>query len=71
VLTQFVSPDEGHDVLKTCRELKINKNKKQKNKYIVKNRASRWLFTKNVMHVRRNDGEGSLVIHDLTLCQGN
>jgi len=23
VLTQFVSPDDEHDVLKTCRELKI------------------------------------------------
>ena len=24
VLTQFVSPDDEHDVLETCRELKIN-----------------------------------------------
>jgi len=24
----------------------------------------------NVMHVRRNDGEGSLVIHDLNPCEG-
>jgi len=23
VLTQFVSPDDGHDVLEACRELKI------------------------------------------------
>jgi len=26
VLTQFVSPDDGHDVLETCRELKIKIN---------------------------------------------
>ena len=26
VLTQFVSPDDEHDVLKTCRKLKININ---------------------------------------------
>ena len=32
VLIQFVSPDDEHDVLETCREL---------------NRASRWSFTKN------------------------
>ena len=42
-MTQFVSPDDEHDVLETCRELKI----KNKNKYIVKNCASRWSFTKN------------------------
>jgi hypothetical protein len=40
VLTQFVSPDDKHDVLETCRV-------KNKNKYIVKNCASRWSFTKN------------------------
>jgi hypothetical protein len=26
VLTQFVSPDDKHDVLETCRELKIKIN---------------------------------------------
>jgi hypothetical protein len=26
VLTQFVSPDDEHDVLQTCRELKIKKH---------------------------------------------
>ena len=41
VLTQFVSPDDEHDVLETCRELK------NKNKYTEKNCASRWPFTKN------------------------
>jgi len=41
VLTQFVSLDDEHDVLETCRELKII------NKYIEKNCASRWSFTKN------------------------
>ena len=40
VLTQFVSPDDEHDVLETCRELK-------KIKYIEKNCASRWSFTEN------------------------
>jgi hypothetical protein len=42
VLTQFVSPDDEHDVLETCRDLKIKRTK-----YIVKNCASRWSFTKN------------------------
>ena len=51
VLTQFVSPDDEHDVLETCRV----KNK-SKNKYIVKNCASRWSFTKNhnMMHGEQN-----------------
>jgi hypothetical protein len=51
VLIQFVSPDDEHDVLETCRFK--NKNK---NKYIVKNGASRWSFTKNhnVMHCQQN-----------------
>ena len=31
VLTQFVSPDDEHDVLETCRELKV------KNKYVERN----------------------------------
>jgi len=39
VLTQFVSPDDEHDVLETRRELKINTYKG-----IC---ASRWSFTKN------------------------
>jgi len=30
VLTQFVSPDDEHDVLKTCRELKIKINTKKR-----------------------------------------
>jgi hypothetical protein len=29
VLTQFVSPDDEHDVLKTCRELKIEIHSKE------------------------------------------
>ena len=41
VLTQFVSPDDEHDVLEICRELKIKK------KHIEKNCALRWSFTKN------------------------
>jgi uncharacterized protein YlaI len=51
VLTQFVSPDDEHDVLETCRVK--NKNK---NKYIAKNCASRWSFTKNhnMMHGQQN-----------------
>jgi hypothetical protein len=40
-LAQFVSPDDEHDVLETCRELK------NKDKYIEKNCASLWSFTKN------------------------
>jgi len=49
-LTQFLSPDDEHDVLETCRELK------NINKYIEKNYASRWLFTKNhyMMHGQQN-----------------
>jgi len=42
VLTQFLSPDDEHDVLEICRELK------NKDKHIEKNCASRWSFTKNV-----------------------
>ena len=42
VLTQFVSPDDEHDVLETCRELKID---------TLKNCASRWSFTKNQVGV--------------------
>jgi hypothetical protein len=45
VLTKFVSPDDEHDVLETCRV-------KNKNKNIVKNCASRWSFTKNHFIVR-------------------
>jgi hypothetical protein len=41
VLTQFVSPDDEHDVLEACRELKIKINT------LVKNCAARWSFTKN------------------------
>ena len=40
VLTQFVSPDDEHDVLETCRELEIKLNYR-------KNCASRWSFIKN------------------------
>ena len=45
VLTQFVSPDDEHDVLETYRVKNINK-------YIEKNCVSRWSFTKNryMMH---------------------
>jgi len=44
VLTQFVSPDDQHDVLENI------------NKYIEKNCASRWSFTKNhhMMHCEQN-----------------
>jgi hypothetical protein len=50
VLTQFVSPDDEHDVLETCRELK------NINKHIEKNCASRWSFTTNhyMMHGQQN-----------------
>ena len=41
-LTQFVSPDDEHDLLETCRELKININT---NKWIC---ASCWSFTKSL-----------------------
>jgi hypothetical protein len=41
VLTQFLSPDDEHDVLETCRQLKIKINTY---KGIC---ASRWSFTKN------------------------
>jgi len=49
-LSQFVSPDDEHDVLETCRELK------NKNKHIEKNCASHWSFTKNhyMMHSQQN-----------------
>ena len=50
VLTQFVSPDDEHDVLETCRELKIKIN-------IQKGiSAPRWSFTKNhyMMHGQQN-----------------
>jgi hypothetical protein len=51
VLTQFVSPDDEHDVLETCRV-----KYKNKNKYMIKNCASRWSFTKNhnMMHGEQN-----------------
>jgi hypothetical protein len=41
VLTQFVSPDDGHEVLETCRELKIKK-------YIHRKE-----FVRNVCHLPR------------------
>ena len=41
VLTQFVFPDDEHNVLETCRELK------NKNEHMERNCASRWSFTKN------------------------
>jgi hypothetical protein len=46
----FVSSDDQHDVLETCRELK------NKNKYTVKNCASRCSFTKNhnMIHGQQN-----------------
>jgi hypothetical protein len=44
VLTQFVSPDDEQDVLETCTVI-------NKNKYIEKNCASRWSFTKNAVYV--------------------
>ena len=49
VLTQFVSPGDKHDVLETCRVI-------NKHKYIEKNCASRWSFTKNIymMHGQQN-----------------
>ena len=49
VLTQFVSPDDEHDVLETCRV-------KNKNKYVENNCASCWSFSKNryMMHGQQN-----------------
>jgi hypothetical protein len=47
VLTQFVSPDDEHDVLENCRVKNINK-------YIEKNCASRWSFNKNRGEVAKN-----------------
>jgi hypothetical protein len=49
VFIQFVSPDDEHDVLETWRV-------KNKNKYIEKNCASRWSFTKYhyMMHGQQN-----------------
>jgi hypothetical protein len=49
VLTHFVSPDDAHDVLETCRELKIKINTE-------KNCVSHWSFTKNhyMMHGQQN-----------------
>jgi hypothetical protein len=41
VLTQFFSPDDEHDVLETCRELKIKVNTQKEMC------ASCWSFTKN------------------------
>ena len=48
-MTQFVSPDDEHDVIETCRVKNINK-------YIEKNCASRWSFTTNhyMMHGQQN-----------------
>jgi hypothetical protein len=48
-LTQFVSPDDEHDVLETCRAKNINK-------HIEKNCVSRWSFTKHhyMMHSQQN-----------------
>ena len=50
VLTQFVPPDDEHDVLETCRELKI---KIHTQKEIC---ASYWSFNKNryMMHGQQN-----------------
>jgi hypothetical protein len=49
VLTQFISPDDDHDVHETCRELNIKIN-------TYKEFASRWSFTKNhnTMHGQQN-----------------
>ena len=49
-MTQFVAPDDEHDVLETCRELQIKINTQ---KGIC---ASRWSFTKNhyVIHGQQN-----------------
>jgi hypothetical protein len=41
VLIQFASPDDEHDVPESFRDLNI------KNRYMIKNCASRWSFTKN------------------------
>ena len=48
-MKQFVSPDDEHDVLETCRV-------KNKNKHIEKNCVSRWSSTKNhyMMHGQQN-----------------
>jgi hypothetical protein len=59
-LTQFVSPDDEHDVLETCRELKIKINTQ---KGIC---ASRWSFTKKhyMMHGQQNVKFSRLELHD-------
>jgi hypothetical protein len=49
-LTKFVTPDDEHDVLETCRELKIKINTYKGNC------VSRWSFIKNhyIMHGQQN-----------------
>ena len=47
VLTQFVSPDDEHDVLKTCRELN------NKNKYIERNLCVTLVIYQESLHVVR------------------
>jgi hypothetical protein len=49
VLTQFLSHDDEHNVAETCRV-------KYKNKYMIKNCASCWSFTKNhsILHGQQN-----------------
>ena len=47
VLTQFVSPDDEHDVLETCRELKY------KNKYIERNLCVTLVIYQESLHDAR------------------
>jgi hypothetical protein len=66
-LKQFVSPDDEHDVLEICRV-------KNKNKFIEKNCASRWAFTKKhyMMHGQQNVKRTHIMFHShtLALCSG-
>jgi hypothetical protein len=57
-LTQFVSPDDEDDVFKICRV-------ENKNKYIEKNCASRWSFTKNhyMKHGQQNIKNTFLILN--------
>jgi hypothetical protein len=57
VLTQFVSPDDEHDVLETCRELKIIINTC---KGIC---ASRWSFTKNNYKMNSQENIKYKILH--------
>ena len=64
-MTQFVFPDDKHEVLETCRV-------KNKDKYIEKNCVSRWSFTKNhyMMYRQQNMKLCSLFVEHWLRDQG-